>query len=146
MRGRKIMSQELKDFQSRTETSLQNLSNGNDSSATGQPPALTVPSAPRKLDEAYYELQNRLEGKDAEFKKERFVYIFAILVLFDGLMLEKASGVTSFFFLVSTLVFAIAAAKWLEFPWIVTDLEVWHNRIGKWWDKKYGGGDEIEPE
>jgi hypothetical protein len=70
-----------------------------------------------------------------------------ILILFDGLMAAIANTTTFAFFLVASLILSIGLAKWLEFPWIVTDLERWLKRLGDLWDKKFGtkGPDEIEP-
>jgi antibiotic biosynthesis monooxygenase (ABM) superfamily enzyme len=97
------------------------------------------------LDEAYLEIQKRLEEKDVAFKRERFVYLYIIIVLFDGLILSIADIKAFSFFLLATLILAIALAHWLEFPWIVTDLRVWLNKLHK--DRKLSSdrANEIEP-
>jgi hypothetical protein len=100
------------------------------------------------MDDAYFELQLKNEQRSVEIRKERFVYIFVMLCLFDGLILAIAPKSVCIFFIISSLILAIALAKWLEFPWIVTNLEVWLTRLGRMWDQKFGGGpgDEIEPQ
>ncbi len=97
------------------------------------------------MDEAYLEIQKRLEEKDVAFKRERFVYLYIIIVLFDGLILSIADIKAFSFFLLATLILAIALAHWLEFSWIVTDLRVWLNKLHK--DRKLSSdrANEIEP-
>jgi hypothetical protein len=70
-------------------TSTQNIASESNSSLN-HTPSLTLPSPPRKLDEAYLEIQKRLEEKDVAFKREGFVYLYIIIVLFDGLILSIA--------------------------------------------------------
>ncbi|NDA47749.1 MAG: hypothetical protein EBY21_10870 [Alphaproteobacteria bacterium] len=106
---------------------------------------MTLPSPPRKLDEAYLEIQKRLEEKDVAFKRERFVYLYIIIVLFDGLILSIADIKAFTFFLLATLILAIALAHWLEFPWIVTDLRVWLNKLHKGRQLGSNKENEIEP-
>jgi len=125
-------------------TSTQNIGSESNSSLN-HTPSLTLPSPPRKLDEAYLEIQKRLEEKDVAFKRERFVYLYIIIVLFDGLILSIADIKAFAFFLLATLILAIALAHWLEFPWIVTDLRVWLNKLHKGRQLGSDKENEIEP-
>lgn len=99
---------------------------------------LLPPELPTRLDDKAAALEDASESFKAEFRKERFVHIFVILCLFDGLMAAVANTTTFSFFLVASLILAIALAKWLEFPWIVTDLDRWLKRLGDLWDKRFG--------
>ena len=80
-------------------------------------------------------------------RKERFVYIFIIISMFDGLMLSTGNEGLFLYFLFMSLIILIGLANWLEFPWVVVNLEKFLNRAGKSWDKWLGIGDDskIEP-
>ena len=68
-------------------------------------------------------------------------------MLFNMLIGSLGSSAVFGFSIITSLILLIALAKWLDFPWIVTDLERWHVRLGHWFDRKFGGGkiDKIEP-
>lgn len=68
-------------------------------------------------------------------------------MLFDALVGSLGSSTVFGFLIVTSLILLIGLAKWLEFPWIVTELERWHVRLGRWFDRKFGTGegDKIEP-
>ena len=82
----------------------------------------------------------------SEFRKERFVYCFVIAVLFNLFVSTVANGLTASLSVVSTLILLIGLAKWLEFPWVVTHLEVWLDRAGRAWDAKFGKPDQERKE
>jgi hypothetical protein len=104
---------------------------------------------PSRIDDKAAALEDATEGLKAEFRRERFVYIFVILCLFDGLIAAHGNTMTFCFFLIASLILSIGLAKWLQFPWMVTDLDLWLKRLGDLWDRRFGGaksGNEtIEP-
>jgi antibiotic biosynthesis monooxygenase (ABM) superfamily enzyme len=88
--------------------------------------------------------------RTAYFKKERFVYIYIITILFNlliGSLVGQSNSPLFGFSVVSSLILLVSLAKWLEFPWVVTELERWLNRMGRLFDRKFGDGerDKIEP-
>jgi hypothetical protein len=105
---------------------------------------LPAPQRPSRVDDKAAALEESVEHLKAEFRKERFVYIFIIGALFDTLMLAVAPGMASSFVLIATIILLIGLAKWLEFPW-VTELEGWHNRLISFWHSKTNTKPEIEP-
>ena len=70
-----------------------------------------------------------------------------MIILFDGFVGQLARTSVFVFFIVASLILSIALARWLEFPWIVTDLEVWLARVGRWLDNRFGKNepDKTEP-
>lgn len=106
---------------------------------------LPAPQRPSRVDDKAAALEESVEHLKAEFRKERFVYIFIIAALFDTLMLAVAPAMASSFVLVATIILLIGLAKWLEFPWVVTELEGWHNRLISFWHSRTKTKPEIEP-
>lgn len=123
----------------------------NESDASQPPEFPTIlfepETPPTKADDAISALQDIIESHKAESRKERFVCIFVMIILFDGFVGQLASTSVFVFFIVASLILSIALARWLEFPWIVTDLEVWLARVGRWLDNRFGKNepDKTEP-
>lgn len=106
---------------------------------------LNLPNPPSRVDDKAAALEESVEHYRAEFRRERFVYIFIIAVLFDALMLSIAPIGAASFAIVASLILLIGLAKWLEFPWVVTELEGWHRRLVSLWHSKTNTKPEIEP-
>jgi di/tricarboxylate transporter len=122
-----------------------------ESNASGLPPnkteieILNPPTPPTRVDDKAAALEESVEGLRAEFRRERFVYIFIIAALFDALLLSVAPASAAWFMVVASLVLLIGCAKWLEFPWVIAELEGWHKRIVSFWHTKTNTKPEIEP-
>jgi hypothetical protein len=120
-------------------------SGGSDLQHKSEIDVLKPPTPPTKVDDKAAALEESIEGQRVEFKRERFVYFFVIAVLFDALMLSVAPSRSAWFVVVASLVLLIGLAKWLQFPWVVAELEGWHNRIITAWHSKTNTKSEIEP-
>jgi hypothetical protein len=106
---------------------------------------LNPPNPPSRIDDKAAVLEESVQHLRAEFRRERFVYIFVITVLVDSLMLAQAPVSAAWFVVVASLVLLIGLAKWLEFPWVVTALEGWHARFVSFWHSKTNTKPDIEP-
>jgi hypothetical protein len=60
-------------------------------------------------------------------------------------MLSVAPISAASFALIASLILLIGLAKWLEFPWVMAELEGWHNRLVSLWHSKTNTKPEIEP-
>ena len=87
-----------------------------------------------------------MEATKSEFRKERFVYYFIIAVLFNLFISTASNGMTCSISVIASVILLIGLAKWLEFPWVVTHLEVWLERAGRAWDFKFGSSDSEKQE
>lgn len=107
---------------------------------------LRPPTPTTEVDDKAAALESVIESLKSELRKERFVFIFVIITLFDGLILQTGSIALFWYFAVSSLILLIGLARWLEFPWVIVNLEGWLNRLGRAFDKKFlGKNDDIEP-
>ncbi len=143
------MSQEQEGFQSLTKTSTGNtkIVSRTEDEGDRNLVVLSPKTLDSKIDDKAAALENTIECLKAELRKERFVYIFIIISMFDGLMLSTGNEGLFLYFLFMSLIILIGLANWLEFPWVVVNLEKFLNRAGKSWDKWLGIGDDskIEP-
>jgi hypothetical protein len=106
--------------------------------------ASTRPNSPeRKLDDKAAALETELVECKARFNKERFVYIYAIIVLVDALIGYSAPPQVFTLLIVASLIISIGLEKWLEFPWVVENLGRWLSIL----EKRISGAkkDEMEP-
>lgn len=146
-RGPNIMSQRQEGFESLTKTSSKSTEiaspeiDSRDNHVVLRPPTPTT-----EVDDKAAALESVIESLKSELRKERFVFIFVIITLFDGLILQTGSIALFWYFAVSSLILLIGLARWLEFPWVIVNLEGWLNRLGRAFDKKFlGKNDDIEP-
>jgi len=98
------------------------------------------PSPPEhRLDDKAASLEDDVQSLKAEFKRERFVYIFSVIVLF--LLFVGSVGNESVFVLaiIAALILLIGLANWLQFPWVVVNLQRWHDLCFLWMQKKVRG-------
>lgn len=105
------------------------------------------PSPPEhRLDDKAASLEEEIQELKREFKREKFTYIFAanfFLLLFISSVGNSATLTLS---VIVSLMFQIAMAKWLDFPWITRNLERWHELVFQWGSKKVNGEeDNTEP-
>lgn len=105
------------------------------------------PSPPqRKIDDKAATLEAELLGQKAEFRRERFVYVFVIATLFSILMGAFNNWGLFFFSVIASTILLIAMAHWLDFPWVVTNLQRWHESLHKAFEKRANGKqEETEP-
>lgn len=105
------------------------------------------PSPPaRKIDDKAATLESELIGLKAEFRRERFVYFFIMATLFCLLMGATTNGWLFFFSVVASTVLLIALAHWLDFPWVVTNLQRWNDAMHLYFLKRTNGKpEEVEP-
>jgi hypothetical protein len=82
------------------------------------PPAL-------RLDDKAAALEGELAGRVAQFNKERFCYLFAIISLLNILVANNMSNPAIFISVVSSLILVIGIGKWLDFPFIYNRLDRW---------------------
>jgi di/tricarboxylate transporter len=106
---------------------------------------LNPPSPPTRVDDKAAALEESVERIRAEFRRERFVYIFVIAALFDSLMLAVAPPSAAWFIVLASLILLIGCARWLEFPWVLSELEGWHQRLVSLWHSRTNTKPEIEP-
>jgi hypothetical protein len=138
------MSRELEESPSPTPTSVPSIRI--DSSNLATPVVLRPPDSVTKVDDKAAALEASIESMRAEFRKERFVYCFVIAAIFNLFVSAVASMTAIGISIVASLILLIGLAKWLEFPWIVTHLELWLDRMGRTWDKRATTGEEEKRE
>lgn len=66
-----------------------------------------------------------------ERKQERFFWLFASAALLNALVTSLAPTTAAAGLLLFTLIGLIAAASWLEVPWIAGNLQTWLDRLGR---------------
>jgi hypothetical protein len=105
------------------------------------------PSPPaRKIDDKAATLEAEILGLKAEFRRERFVYTFIIATLFCLLVGVATSWWLFFFSVVAATVLLIAMAHWLDFPWVVANLQRWNDAMHTFFLKRANGKpEEVEP-
>jgi hypothetical protein len=143
-RGRKTMSQELEESQYQTLISAPSTKIESENLVT--PVILRPPDSVTKVDDKAAALEASIESMRAEFRKERFVYCFVMAVIFNLFVSAVGSTTTIGISIVASLILLIGLAKWLEFPWIVTHLELWLDRLGRTWDKRAATSEEGKRE
>lgn len=112
----------------------------------GLPPENVVVVHPiSRVDDKAAAVENELLERTAQFRKERFVYIFVIITLLDSLFISFAPQNVSIFLCLASLILLIGLANWLEFPWIITHLERWHAALLSKFEGKKSESDKIEP-
>ena len=79
-------------------------------------------SIPTRLDDTAAALEAKLAKEQDERKEERFFWVFALVVIFDILVLPPLEVFAIPIFLLE-IVFLIALAKWLGVDWAVVLLE-----------------------
>lgn len=85
-----------------------------------------IPSPPQhRVDDKAAALEADLAERKASFSRERFVYIFCLVVLFDILIGQHVPGYVFSFTIVASVLFLIGIGKWLDFPFI-------HDRLDRW--------------
>jgi hypothetical protein len=142
--GRHIMSRKRDSLGSLTTTSGANTENAlvvkSDLDAF-------VPSPPQhRLDDKAASLEDEILGLKAEFRRERFVYAFVIVFLFNCFVGSVGPAGVFALSIVASLIFLIAMGKWLKFPWAMKSLERWHNLCLEFAERKIRGKPPAEEE
>lgn len=90
---------------------------------------LSATSPATKYDELVATLEGQLQSEIEDRKEERFIWIFALTILADVIILPIISWATVFIFILQ-VVFLIAVARWLGVDSVVVILERIANRYG----------------
>jgi hypothetical protein len=80
------------------------------------------------IEKAAAALELQLEVVKTERKQERFFWIFGVVGLMNVIIVNSTPWYGASCFLLFSLIFLIAAARYLEVPWIVQHLERWLDR------------------
>lgn len=102
----------------------------------------------RRIDDKAAELEQEIQSIKANFNRERFTYYFVIALLFNILIASIAPKNSMLYLsIVGCLMLLIALGKWLDFPWISSHLERWHDLFFRFCERWMIGKkpDEVEP-
>ena len=79
-------------------------------------------SVPTKLDDTAAELERQLQYEKDHRKEERFLWLFAVVLLMDIITFPLITW-SSIFIALLELIFLMVAAKWLGVDWAVVLIE-----------------------
>jgi hypothetical protein len=102
--------------------------------------AIAENARPTKIDESAAALERLLQRETDQRREERFVWIFAVIMLLDVIAFERLSTPTILLFLLE-LIFLVFMAKWLGVEAVVLPLERLLDRATRW----FPGADDPPP-
>jgi hypothetical protein len=106
-----------------------------------------VSSPPQqRLDDKAAFLETEISEQKAKFNKERFVYLYCVVVLLNILIGQNFNGAIFSFTIVSSIILLIGVGKWLDFPFIHDRLDRWERLLFDALEKKLTGKKSIDTE
>ena len=104
------------------------------------------PSPPsHRIDDKAATLEDELQDLKLRFNRERFMYVFIMVVLFVCLVGPNLTNGVLGFLITAALIFTISVGKYFDFPWAVVPLERWHDLWYRYCERKMLGKGEERP-
>lgn len=116
-----------------------NTIHGNSEPENGDLEAFDPGPPGRKLDDKAAQLEGEIQSVKRDARRVYFVLSFVATAFFLLFVASVGNSAVIAIAIAASLVLMIGIAKWLEFPWVVVNLERWHDMFFKACEGKLTG-------
>ncbi|RWK81030.1 hypothetical protein [Mesorhizobium sp.] len=124
---------------SRTEKSGRSITRAKNELESGDLEAFNPSPPNHKIDDKAAQLEEEIQAIKVEAKRVYFVLSFIATAFFLLFVASVGNRAVIAIAIAASLILLIGIAKWLEFPWVVLNLERWHDMFFKACERWIGG-------